>query len=142
MLAAGAPLDTVVPIPAGRKAVATILVVEDDRSIRYLFTEVLRGAGYEVIACEDGTLGLEMARKRIHGIHAVITDSSMPGLDSREMIAQIRAIRPELPILVVSGSIDASGAHPFSDPAIVFLGKPLSPERLTRELGRLLAQAS
>ena len=115
-------------------------MVEDDRSIRYLFTEVLRAAGYDVIACEDGSLGLEMARSRIETIHAVVTDSSMPGLDSREMIAQIRAIRPTLPVIVVSGSIDASGAHPFSDATTVFLGKPLSPDRLTSELRRLLAQ--
>lgn len=118
----------------------TVLVVEDDRAIRYLFTEVLSRAGYEVIACEDGTLGLEMARERSHHIDAVITDSSMPGLDSREMITAIRVLRPDIPVVVVSGSM---GDHPSlfaSDPEILFLPKPLSPERLTVELERLLAR--
>lgn len=119
--------------------VRTILVVEDDRSIRYLFTEVLQRAGYDVIACEDGTLGLEMARERTHHIDAVVTDSSMPGLDSREMILAIRALRPEIPVLVVSGSM-GENAPRFDDPGILYLPKPLSPERLTVELERLLAR--
>ena len=118
----------------------TVLVVEDDRSIRYLFTEVLSRAGYEVIACEDGTLGLAMARERSSHIDAVITDSSMPGLDSREMIAAIRALRPDIPVLVVSGSMGDSMPRFASDSEILFLPKPLSPERLTVELERLLAR--
>lgn len=128
-------MDAVTPIRA-----RTVLVVEDDRSIRYLFTEVLRGAGYEVIACEDGTLGLEMARGRIGDIDAVVTDASMPGLDSREMIAAIRAIRPDLPVLIVSGSVDDGRARTNGDPAILFLSKPLSPERLKVCLEQLLAR--
>jgi CheY-like chemotaxis protein len=119
----------------------TVLVVEDDRAIRYLFTEVLRGAGYEVIACENGTLGLEQARSRIGGIDAVITDSTMPGLDSREMIDAIRAIRPEIPVVIVSGSMEDGTARAGGDPGTLFLTKPLSPERLMMELQRLLAPA-
>jgi CheY-like chemotaxis protein len=115
----------------------TILVVEDDRAIRYLFTQVLRGNGFEVIACEDGTSGLATAKARIDDIHALVTDSGMPGLDGRELIEQIRALRPTLPILVVSGSVDESAAR-STDPATLYLAKPLSPDRLTVELRRLL----
>jgi len=117
----------------------TILVVEDDRAIRYLFTEVLRNNGYVVIACEDGDRGLEVARAKIAEIDAVITDSRMPGLDGRELIAQIRALRPEIPILVVSGAVEDRG----SDPATRYLTKPLSPDRLAVELrSALLGEAS
>lgn len=116
----------------------TVLVVEDDRSIRYLFTEVLRRAGYEVIACEDGTLGLEMARN--HSIDAVVTDSSMPGLDSREMISAIRALRPDIPVVMVSGSPDHGPNRWSGHSDILFLSKPLSPQRLKSELERLLAR--
>jgi CheY-like chemotaxis protein len=112
-------------------------VVEDDRAIRYLFTEVLRGNGFEVIACEDGVSGLATAKARINEIHALITDSRMPGLDGRELITQVRALRPTLPILVVSGNIDEGAPRP-ADPATVYLAKPLAPDRLTVELRRLL----
>jgi CheY-like chemotaxis protein len=112
-------------------------VVEDDRAIRYLFTQVLRGNGFEVIACEDGATGLATAKARINDIHALVTDSRMPGLDGRELMAQVRAMRPDLPILVVSGNIDENAAR-SADPATLYLAKPLSPDRLTVELRRLL----
>ncbi|MGC2639178.1 MAG: response regulator [Acidobacteriaceae bacterium] len=105
--------------------------MEDDRAIRYLFTEVLRGNGYVVLACEDGAQGLEVARAQIAEIDAVITDSKMPGLDGRELIRALRALRPEIPILVVSGTVEDRSA---TDPATRYLTKPLSPDRLTIEL--------
>jgi CheY-like chemotaxis protein len=114
-----------------------VLVVEDDRAIRYLFTEVLRGNGFDVIACADGVSGLATAKARINDIQALVTDSRMPGLDGRELIAQIRALRPTLPILVVSGNIDEQATR-SGDPATLYLAKPLSPDRLTVELRRLL----
>jgi two-component system, cell cycle sensor histidine kinase and response regulator CckA len=115
----------------------TVLVVEDDRAIRYLFTQVLHNNGFEVIACEDGASGLATAKARIDDIHALVTDSRMPGLEGRELVAEIRALRPTLPILVVSGNIDENAAR-SSDPATLYLAKPLSPDRLTVELRRLL----
>jgi DNA-binding NtrC family response regulator len=132
------PLHEIEPIRTVAGSAATVLVVEDDRAIRYLFTAVLRGKGYSVIACEDGDSGLATARARIDEIHAVVTDTRMPGIDGRELIAQIRAMRPAMPILVVSGNIDDSAASNSTDPAIAYLCKPLSPERLTIELRRLL----
>jgi DNA-binding NtrC family response regulator len=112
----------------------TVLVVEDDRAVRLLFTKVLQRAGYEVIACENGTLGLEAARNQIEKIDAVVTDARMPGMQGPRLIARIRAMRPEMPAILVSGNMpDAETDH-----ATVFLVKPVSPGILTRELRRLL----
>jgi two-component system cell cycle sensor histidine kinase/response regulator CckA len=130
-------LQEIEPIRSVADGTMTVLVVEDDRAIRYLFTAVLRGSGFVVIACEDGASGLAMARAKINEIHAVITDSSMPGLDGRQLIAEIRAMRPSMPILVVSGSVEESRPNP--DPSITYLCKPLSPDRLTVELRKLLS---
>jgi CheY-like chemotaxis protein len=130
-------LHEIGPIRPASDRTATVLVVEDDRAIRYLFTEVLRGDGFEVIACEDGAAGLATAKARIDDIHALVTDSRMPGLDGRELIAQVRALRPTLPILVVSGNVEESAAR-LADPATLYLAKPLSPDRLTVELRKLL----
>ena len=143
MVSAGeCSLPSVPPTRHPRTHPSTVLVVEDDRAIRYLFTEVLRNAGYEVIACEDGAVGLAMARDRIHTIHAVVTDSTMPGLDGREMVAAIRSLSPQMPILIVSGSVDhirEGAVRDSQDPHILYLCKPISPERLTVELKNLLA---
>jgi CheY-like chemotaxis protein len=125
------------PIRSASDRAAVVLVVEDDRAIRYLFTQVLASNGFQVIACEDGTSGLATAKARIDDIQAMVTDSRMPGLDGRELIAQVRALRPTLPILVVSGNIDENAAR-SADPATRYLSKPLSPDQLTVELRRLL----
>jgi len=116
-------------------ATATVLVVEDDRAVRLLFTKVLQSAGYEVIACENGTRALESVRNLIDKIDAVITDALMPGMPGPRLIARIRALRPEIPAILVSGNIVDSE----SDCATVFLTKPVSPGLLTRELRRLLS---
>lgn len=129
---------TVVSAGTNRAVVAqtaTVLVVEDDRAIRLLFTKVLQKAGYEVIACENGTVGLEAARRQIDKIDAVVTDARMPGLQGPRLIARIRAMRPEIPAILVSGNmVDAE-----TDESTVFLPKPVSPTILTRELRRLLS---
>ncbi len=117
----------------GEKA-ATVLVVEDDRAVRLLFTRVLQGAGYEVIACEDGTAGLEAARNHLDEIDAVVTDARMPGMQGPRLISRIRALRPEMPAILVSGNM----VEAETDASTVFLTKPISPGLLTRELRRLL----
>jgi DNA-binding NtrC family response regulator len=114
--------------------VETVLVVEDDRAVRLLFTKVLENAGYGVIACENGALGFEVARKQIDRIDAVVTDARMPGMQGPRLIARIRALRPELPAILVSGNI----VEAETDRTTVFLTKPVSPGMLTRELRRLL----
>lgn len=119
---------------ASGDAATTVLVVEDDRAVRELFTRILEGAGYAVIACENGASGLEAARHQIDTIGAVVTDAKMPGMSGQKLIARIRALRPGLPAILVSGAaIDG-----VADANTVFLTKPVSPEMLTRELQRLL----
>ena len=114
---------------------ATVLVVEDDRAVRLLFTRILQKAGYDVIACENGALGLEAARNGIDKIDAVVTDARMPGIHGPRLIARIRAMRPEMPAILVSGNI----VEADTDHSTVFLTKPVSPAILTRELRRLLS---
>jgi DNA-binding NtrC family response regulator len=114
---------------------ATVLVVEDDRAVRLLFTRVLEGAGYEVIACENGTAGLEAARNHLDEIDAVVTDARMPGIQGPRLISRIRALRPEMPAILVSGNM----VEAETDASTVFLTKPISPGLLTRELRRLLS---
>lgn len=117
---------------------ATVLLVEDDRAVRYLFSQVLHNSGYFVIAAEDGATGLDIARARIHTLDAVITDSRMPGLEGRELVAHIRSLRADIPILVVSGGVEFSSGSHASDPATRYFAKPVSPDRLIVELRRSL----
>jgi DNA-binding NtrC family response regulator len=122
------------PDRAIHESTATVLVVEDDRAVRLLFTKVLESAGYDVIACENGTLGLEAARSQIDKIDAIVTDAKMPGMQGPRLIARVRSMRPEMPAILVSGNL----VEAATDPTTVFLSKPISPGTLTRELRRLL----
>lgn len=125
-------------IPLFPEEAATILVVEDDHAIRLLFTRVLQGAGYEVIACENGALALDVMRAQMEKIHAVITDAWLPVLTGLELIAQIRKLRPEIPAILISGSLEAAADAAAAQPPAVFLCKPIAPSTLKRELQRLL----
>lgn len=120
--------------PVSRVSGATILVVEDDRAVRLLFSRVLQAAGYHVIACEDGRSGLEAARANIDTLDAIVTDARMPGMSGQKLVARIRTLKPNVPAIVVSGNI----VEGISDERTVFLCKPVTPGSLNRELQRLL----
>ncbi|MGA8109159.1 MAG: response regulator [Acidobacteriaceae bacterium] len=128
------PLDSAATDRASVDGAATVLVVEDDRAVRLLFTRVLEGAGYAVIACENGAAGLETARRHIDVIRAVVTDAKMPGMSGQKLIARIRTLRPAMPAIIVSGTT----IEGIADNLTVFLTKPVSPGSLASELGRLL----
>lgn len=128
------PLNSREKTPDSRAPAATILVVEDDRAVRLLFTKVLQAAGYQVIACENGSAGLESARKHLETLDAIITDAKMPGMGGQRLIARVRNLKPELPAIVVSGNV----IEGVGDATTVFLCKPVTPGSLTRELRRLL----
>jgi len=93
-----------------------------------------------VIACEDGICGVKEACARIDGVDAVITDAHMPGMTGSELVFRIRALRPEIPVIMVSGSVEAEMNPLPDDAATVRLSKPVSPDRLRRELRRLLSR--
>ena len=104
-----------------------MLVVEDDRSLREFYKTVLRGAGYEVGAVEDGTDAL----RRLEEWHpdAIVLDLALPQLNGRELHQELRASRNtrQIPIVVVSGT-DTSDLKPGDFAAI--LQKPVDPGAL------------
>jgi two-component system C4-dicarboxylate transport response regulator DctD len=120
--------------PETHAPAATVLVVEDDRAVRLLFTKVLQAAGYHVIACENGSAGLEFARKHLETLDAIVTDAKMPGMGGQRLIARVRSLKPDIPAIVVSGNVIEGP----TDSTTVFLCKPVTPGGLTRELQRLL----
>jgi two-component system, cell cycle response regulator CpdR len=102
--------------------------------VRLLFTKVLQAAGYHVIACENGSAGLESARKHLETLDAIVTDAKMPGMGGQRLIARVRGLKPDLPAIVVSGNV----IEGVGDAMTLFLCKPVTPGTLTRELRRLL----
>lgn len=115
------------------------LVVDDDPAILSLMAQVLSDlASGEVIACKDAQEAFRTFATTPDVYELLITDFDMPGLDGFDLAALVRQLRPQLPILLVSG-------HPFSPSEIaragidVWLPKPFLIEDLVTALRRLVS---
>ena len=101
-----------------------ILIVEDEPDVRRVLARFVRLLGADPVVAEDGEQGWELARLADPAFDLVVTDSRMPRMTGRALIAKLREQNPGLPILRVSGSDGLSGDPPIPD--IVTLRKPFT----------------
>ena len=120
----------------------TVLVVEDEETVRNVTVRVLADAGYTVVAAHEGREALEIMRGG-HGIDLVVTDVVMPVLGGGDLAERLAIERPDLPVLFMSGYTGAellerglAGADER------FLQKPFAPESLLRKVRTLLDSRS
>ena len=117
----------------------TILLVEDDTSVRHLIARVLSGAGYNVIQAEDGKEGLELSQAYDGEIHLLFTDLLMPGLDVQEFVDQMKGQRKGIKVLFTSGYLeDVISNNGVLKPGIEFLQKPFLPPEVCEKVRRVL----
>ncbi len=88
---------------AGAKA--NILVVDDEEMIQALFKETLEELGHEVTTAATGSKGLELVKEQ--DFNLVFLDLKMPGMDGAELFRQIKTIKPELPVTIITGYPDS-----------------------------------
>lgn len=116
----------------------TILLVEDEDTVRDLVKEILEEYGYRVLTASNGAEGLGVCREFSDEIQLMITDVVMPQMSGRELAENISTIRPETRVLYMSGfTDDAVVRHGVLAEDVCFIQKPFSPETLaikTREL--------
>jgi DNA-binding NtrC family response regulator len=111
----------------------TILVVDDDDQLRRVIVRVLARAGYCVLESSDGAAGLSAMRDTV--VDAVVSDVQMPGMDGATLLAEMLALRPNVPIVLMTGAnpgFDTRGAYHL-------LMKPFTPESLREVVERALA---
>ena len=123
----------------------TILLVEDEDDVRALAREVLERQGYEVIEAADGAQALGMCETASDRVDLILTDVVMPRMSGRELVDRVRATRPDMRVLYMSGyTEDAILRHGVRDASTLLLGKPFAPADLVRKtrevLDRPLAQ--
>ena len=106
-----------------------ILVVEDDDAMRTLLEDVLAGAGYEVVAVADGFDALQVFAAV--AVDVVVTDMVMPGMRGQELLAEVRARDPGVPVVILTafGSID-SAVDAMRAGAFHYLAKPFKMDQL------------
>jgi two-component system, cell cycle sensor histidine kinase and response regulator CckA len=113
----------------------TILLVEDESSLRALAREILEDHGYLVIEAIGANEAIEIARRHPEPIHLLVTDVVMPGMNGRGVAEALVAARPGLRVLYVSGYTDDVLAHSgVLAPGTLLLEKPFTPLAL---LGRV-----
>lgn len=119
-----------------------VLLAEDDELVRSLAVRILERAGYDVITARDGVEAIETFRREHNRIDVIIIDAIMPRLSGRVVFDEVRRLRPDLPVLFVSGYgpgfLDAGFLPEEQNDAVGIVHKPFRPEDLLRTVHELL----
>jgi signal transduction histidine kinase/CheY-like chemotaxis protein len=121
-------------------ATGHLLVVEDDPLVRGIIARELVTQGYVVTEAPDGHAAIERITHGKEPFDLVITDLAMPRLDGLELATRIEAVRPDLPVLLMSGHPDERTRRALADAKRPYLQKPFTPEELIRRVSELLGR--
>jgi PAS domain S-box-containing protein len=123
----------------GRPGVGTILVVEDDDQLRRLAHRALAAQGYVVLEADRGATALDLARRHNGAIDLLLTDVVMPDTNGRKLADALRATRPGVRVLFMSGYPDgAISKHGILEHGVAYLAKPFTTEAITRKVREVL----
>ncbi len=118
----------------------TVLVVDDEPTVRMVVTELLEDLGYTVIEAADGPAGLRVLRSDAR-IDLLVTDMGLPGgMNGRQVVDAARLTRPGLKVLFITGYAENSVlSHGHLDPGMHVLTKPFTMEALASRITTLVA---
>ncbi len=118
----------------------TVLLVEDEQAVRALAARILRKNGYRVLEARDGIEAQSVAAGFSGSISVLVTDVVMPRMGGRELAELLRAERPGLPVLYMSGYTDDALVHHgvVAGTGTWFLQKPFTPDGLARKLREII----
>lgn len=127
------------PLGQARRGTETILLVEDEPSVRMLVRDELRKLGYRVLEAKNGIEACLLATQQAGAFQLLLTDVVMPGMAGRELAQHLSVIKPDLRTLFISGYMDDVGIMAGQEEGMSsFLQKPFTPEVLARAVRNLL----
>ncbi len=120
---------------AGSAEVPTILLVDDDSSVRAILYQLLEEGGYQVLAAGNGIDALDICKQRRKSITLLLTDVNMPGMSGFELARRAALLQPMMKVLFMSadaedGSLCSNGVEGVP----MFLAKPFSRTALIRSV--------
>jgi CheY-like chemotaxis protein len=119
----------------------TVLLVEDEESVRQLVRETLESRGYRIYEAENGEEALRIAGAHPE-IDMLITDVVMPGMSGRELSTRIFATHPHTKVLYLSGYTEDAIVHEgVLEAGTAFLQKPFTLQTLARKVREMLGKA-
>ncbi|GAM10261.1 blue-light-activated protein [Geobacter sp. OR-1] len=117
----------------------TILVADDETSLRELAEKVLGMFGYSVITASDGVKALAKFKENRERIDLVILDIVMPKMNGQDAFDEMKKLKPDLKAIFISGyTSDIIQNHGMLDPDLVFVSKPLNPKTLLLKVRKVL----
>jgi CheY-like chemotaxis protein len=134
---ADAPVACKADAPEGRGE--TILLVEDEKSLREICRRFLETLGYNVLMAETPGEALKITDRHPSDIHLLLTDVVMPGMNGRQLAQRISSVKPGIKVLFMSGyTADVIVQRGVLDEGIQFLSKPLTREDLAHKVRAVL----
>jgi two-component system, cell cycle sensor histidine kinase and response regulator CckA len=128
--------------PAWHHGSETVVVVEDDASLRTLVRIMLGDCGYEVLEAADADAAMELCDEHPDGVDLLLTDVVMPDIGGRALADRLTALFPHLRVLFMSGySDEAVFRHGIIRPDTAFIEKPFSQAALARKVREVLDAA-
>lgn len=129
---------SVAAMPLGNADI-TVLLVEDEPSVRQSIRRMLERFGYAIIEAIDGETGIVLAKERADEIDIVLTDLMMPGMNGRTFADRLAEIEADLPVIFMSGYSDETvNQRGLVDKSRAFLQKPFNSDQLVRTIYQLL----
>ncbi|MCX6558193.1 MAG: response regulator, partial [Candidatus Aminicenantes bacterium] len=117
----------------------TILVVEDEESLRELLTSILHEYGYQILIARDGMEALERYRRHRDDIHLVVTDMDLPKLNGAAVSRSILSDNPDVKIILISGFVEpALKASILADGIREFVAKPYTMPHMLNIIRKVL----
>jgi PAS domain S-box-containing protein len=127
------------PLPRGNGE--SILVVDDEESVRLIMRSTLESFGFRAVGAADGAEAIALFRSAPALFHMAIVDMQMPGLDGGKTILSLRHMRPDLPIVAASGlATNQNREQAAANGVRHFLEKPFSVETLIRTVHAAMAK--
>ena len=125
------------PAMPSRGGHETILLVEDDEDVRVLIRDELRKRGYRIVEARNGVEACLVATPYMKKLQMVLTDIVMPGMSGVELARNLRLIKPELSVLLISGYMDDVGVS-AREPSWAYMQKPFTPEAVADKVREVL----
>jgi DNA-binding NtrC family response regulator len=134
-------VETSVKSDADWHGYGTVLVVDDEETVRTMARAMLRRMGFTVLTAMDGREGVEVFRRHADEVRLVLLDLTMPQLDGEAAFREIRTIRPNACVLLSSGFNQPEGASGLSQEGLAgFVQKPYRYDQLSSAVRTALEQ--